>query len=197
MPLQNRVLATGDIVAASARGLFMGNRGILHDGNQALARARWKHKAWVTCVLKHRDWHRTVMSPGAYTELFFLDEAVALAAGHRPCAMCRHSDYTDYRAAAGMQGAAKDMDAKMHKERAEALTFRQKRHLAEADTLPDGAIIFDGVPKMVVGDALKPVTANGYGAPQPRIQGSVTVLTPVTSLAALNAGYKPVLHPTA
>ena len=84
MPLQNRVLATGEIVADPARGLFTGNRGILHDANKRLREARWRHKAWIICELVHNDWHRDVMTPGNYTELFFLDEAVALAAGHRP-----------------------------------------------------------------------------------------------------------------
>ncbi len=194
MPLQNRVLATGDIVAEPGRGRFMGNRGILHEDAQVLGRARWKHKAWVTCVLKHRDWHRKVMSPGAYTELFFLDEAVALAAGHRPCALCRHSDYVEYRAAAGLNGTAREMDAQMHTERAEARTFRQKRHQIQADSLPDGAVIFEGVPKLVWGNAVLPVKTDGYGAPEPRPNGEVTVLTPPTSLAALKGGYRPDLH---
>ena len=197
MPLQNRVLATGDIVAVPARGMFMGNRGILHDRAQRLGRARWKHKAWVTCVLKHRDWHRTVMSSGAYTELFFLDEAVALAAGHRPCALCRHKDYVDYRTAAGLTGPSKDMDAKMQAERGEPRSFRQRRHHSEANTLPNGTIIFQGTPKLIWGDWARPVYAEGYGKPETRPIGKVTVLTPPTSIQALSNGYRPVLHETA
>lgn len=197
MPLQNRVLATGDIVADPAKGMFMGNRGILHDNAQRLGRARWKHKAWVTCVLKHRDWHRKVMSPGAYTELFFLDEAVALAAGHRPCALCRHGDYVDYRAAAGLKGPSKDMDTKMQAERGEPRTFRQRHHQGEASALPNGTIIFDGTAKLIWGDQARPVFAGGYAKPEPRPKGRVTVLTPPTSVQALSNGYRPVLHGTA
>ena len=197
MPLQNRVLATGEIVADPARGVFMGNRGILHDDAQRLGRARWKHKAWVTCVLKHRDWHRKVMSPGAYTELFFLDEAVALAAGHRPCALCRHSDYVAYRTAAGFDGPSKQMDAQMHRERGEARTFRQKRHKNPANTLPNGAIILDGTAKLIWDDVARHVGAGGYGAAEPRPEGMVTVLTPPTSLKALSNGYRPKLHGSA
>lgn len=196
-PLQNRVLATGEIVADPARGMFMGNRGILHDGARRLGRARWKHRAWIICLLRHRDWHRTVMSPGKYTELFFLDEAVALAAGHRPCALCRHADYGAYRAAAGLTGRAAEMDARLHAERALPRRFGQRRHAALAEDLPDGAVLFDGAPKLVRGDAVREVFAGGYGAPERRPRGMVTVLTPETSLAALRGGYAPLLHGSA
>ncbi len=197
MTLQNRVLATGEIVADPARGMFMGNRGILHDAAQRLGRARWKHKAWVTCVLKHKDWHRAVMMPGAYTELFFLDEAVALAAGHRPCAMCRNGDYKAFRAAAGLTGSSKKMDARMHAERAVAGRFEQRRHRAEASTLPDGAIYLDGLPKLVLSDGVLAVGPGRYGAREKRPMSEVTVLTPPTSLAALRGGYVPRLHASA
>ena len=196
MPLQNRVLATGEIIASPARGLFMGNRGILHDETQSLGRKRWTHKAWVTCVLKHKDWHRAVMTPHRYTELFFLDEAVALAAGHRPCALCRRADYTAYRKAAGLLGSAKEMDATLHDERAEPRRFHQRRHEAEAASLPDGAIIMGKSPALIHGDALLPIAESGYLAPIPRPTGTVTVLTPPTSLRALRNGYQPKLHPS-
>ncbi|MEO6299829.1 MAG: hypothetical protein ABIO62_09385, partial [Paracoccaceae bacterium] len=88
MPLQNRVMPSGEIVADAAKGMFMGNRGCLHDDQQRL-KVPWRLKAWITCVLVFKDRNRVVMRPGHYTELFFLDEAVALAAGHRPCAECR------------------------------------------------------------------------------------------------------------
>ena len=192
-PLQNRVLATGEIVAHPARGRFMGNRGILHDDHQRLGRTRWKHKAWIICVLKWKDWHRKVMSPGAYTELFFLDEAVALAAGHRPCAMCRWGAYNSYRDAAGLTGRAAEMDARLHRERAIPRRFEQRRHEARAETLPDAAILFDGVPKLVWGDAVLPVRPDGYGAAERRPRGSVTLLTPPISVKALREGYAPVI----
>ncbi len=190
-PLQNRVLATGEIVAHPARGRFMGNRGILHDDHQRLGRPRWRHKAWVTCRLQWKDWHREVMSPGAYTELFFLDEAVALAAGHRPCALCRRADYLAYRAAAGLTESAPEMDAALHAERAVPRRFEQRRHLAEAKALPDGAILLDEVPKLVLDDAMFEVRPDGYGPALPRVSGQVTVLTPPMSRRALASGYVP------
>jgi cytochrome c5 len=196
MPLQNRVLATGEVIATHARGMFMGNRGVLHDERQRLGAARWKHKAWVTCVLKHKNWHRDVMTPGHYTELFFLDEAVALAAGHRPCAMCRHADYVSYRAAAGLTGTASEMDAQMHAERAVPRRFLQCRDVAELAEQPDGTIILDQVPKLVHGDALFPVSPKGYGKAERRTRGQVALLTPKTSRDALAAGYRPKYHPS-
>lgn len=192
-PLQNRVLATGEIVAHSARGRFMGNRGILHDATQTLGRSRWKHKAWVTCRLVWKDWHRPVMTAGAYTELFFLDEAVALAAGHRPCALCRNADYKAYRAAAEIAGPVGRMDAQLHAERAIPRRFEQRREAVDAATLPNGAIIFEGVPKLLLGDAMYPVRIDGYGAPERRASGDVMVLTPALSRHALAAGYRPEL----
>lgn len=198
MPLQNRVLATGEIIAHASRGMFMGNRGILHGDHHDLGRRRWSHKAWVTCVLKHKDWHRAVMTPHRYTELFFLDEAVALSAGHRPCALCRRADYTAYRQAAGLQGRAKEMDAQMHAERAIAQTYRQRRHEEDIAHLPDGAILMMDAPMLVLKDALCAVLPERYALPVRRPKaGTVTVLTPQTSLKALRAGYRPKLHVSA
>ncbi len=131
------------------------------------------------------------MTPGAYTELFFLDEAVALAAGHRPCALCRRADYLAYRAAAGLTGSAAEMDAVLHAERAVPRRFEQRRHLAEAKALPDGTILLDGVPKLVLGDATFEVRPDGYGPALPRVSGQVTVLTPPMSRRALAGGYVP------
>ncbi len=198
MPLQNRVLATGDIVAHPARGLFMGNRGILHDQNRRLGAARWRHKAWIICVLAHKDWHRDVMTPGQYTELFFLDEAVALAAGHRPCKLCRRAAYLAYTAAAGHRGSAPALDARLHAERAIPRRFGQRRHQADLASLPDGAIILvEETPHLVLGRTLRPASPQGYGPPRPRpTSGPVTLLTPPTSVAALEGGYAPELHPT-
>ncbi|MEM6386892.1 MAG: hypothetical protein AAF718_11730 [Pseudomonadota bacterium] len=192
-PLQNRVLATGEIVAHTARGRFMGNRGILHDDAQRLGKARWRHKAWVTCVLSWKDWHREVMTPGTYTELFFLDEAVALAAGHRPCGLCRHGDYNAYRDAANLSGPVGEMDRVLHDQRAIPRRFEQRRMRAEASVLPDGAIILDQKPKLIWQDALYPVGPDGYGEAEPRVAGEVTVLTPALSLDALAGGYRPSL----
>ncbi len=95
MPRQNRVTPFGEIIATSERGTFMGNRGILHDPDGRVRR-KWVLKNWLVCVLEFRGRKRTVMTPNRYTELFFLDEATALAAGHRPCAECRHARFIDF-----------------------------------------------------------------------------------------------------
>lgn len=190
-PLQNRVLATGEIVAIPARGAYMGNRGILHDDQQRLGRSRWQHKAWIICRLVWKDWHRQVMTPNAYTELFFWDEAVALAAGHRPCALCRRKAYNAYRESAGLTGTAAEMDAQLHKERAIPRQARQRRHNMNAADLPDGAIILDGLPQLIWGKNAYPIRGDGYAAAVARPTGNCQVLTPPISLAALNSGYKP------
>jgi len=96
MPLQNRVTPFGEIIAIPACGTFMGNRRILHDGDKKLGSARWRTMAWITCALEFKERRRTVMGPGTYTELFFLDEAAACAAGHRTCAECRRSDFARF-----------------------------------------------------------------------------------------------------
>ncbi|MEM7043045.1 MAG: hypothetical protein AAF543_09570, partial [Pseudomonadota bacterium] len=99
MPLQNRVTPKGDVQALAERGLFMGNRGILHDTSRQLGTSRWRHPHWIICVLSFKGWHREVMQPNTWTELFFMDEATALAAGHRPCALCRRSAYNAFQEA--------------------------------------------------------------------------------------------------
>ncbi|MDG4649290.1 hypothetical protein P6F26_12615 [Roseibacterium sp. SDUM158017] len=201
MSLQNRVLPTGEIVADPARGTLMGNRGILHDADRRLGTPRWRHKAWICCVLSFKERKRRPMSPGRYTELFFLDEAVALAAGHRPCAECRRAGFeafrTAWRGATGQAARAADIDAALHPAR---VTRRraQVRHEAEAAALPDGAFVLmpDG-PCLVAGDCLLPHAPNGYGPARARPTGRVTVLTPAPVVAALAAGYRPELHPSA
>ncbi|MFC6687843.1 hypothetical protein [Jhaorihella thermophila] len=191
MPLQNRVLPTGEIVAHRARGLFMGNRGILHDDNGQLTHRRWRHKAWVTCALSFKGRRRHLMTPGRYTELFFHDEAVAFAAGHRPCAECRRADYTAFRTAAGIAGPVTAFDDRLHAARAVPRVWGQRRHRADLADLPDGAFILveDG-PHLVLGDALLPFAPDGYGPPRPRGQGTVTVLTPEPLFDALRGGYR-------
>ena len=198
LPLRNRVTATGEIVAHPARGMFMGNRGVLHDDKRELGHAVWKHKAWITCTLVWKDWKRVPMTPGAYTELFFLDEAVALAAGHRPCALCRRPSYNAYLAAIEHAGMASDLDRRLHRERAIPRRFEQRRHKSAIATLPDGAMILTDAPYLVSGNTLRPVTPEGYGAPRERpVDGYVSVLTPETSIIALKRGYRPKLHVSA
>jgi len=209
MPLQNRVTPTGDIIAAPARGLFMGNRGILHDDDGRVGRARWRHSHWIVCVLAFKGRRRSVMQPHRYTELFFLDEAVALAAGHRPCAECRRDRFRAFLAAwakgTGHDGAAPDaaaLDAMLHVARVDPRSRRQATWPARLANLPDGTFIRQGdggnIPRLVIGDALYGWTPAGYRDPVSRSQETiVTVLTPRPTVAALAGGYVPELHPTA
>ncbi|WP_227269413.1 hypothetical protein [Roseobacter weihaiensis] len=192
MPLQNRVQPTGEIITHPARGRFMGNRGILHDDTQTLGRARWRHKAWVTCVLSFKGRKRRLMTPHRYTELFFLDEAVAFAAGHRPCGECRRADYNRFRIAAEITSSIKLFDADLHLHRVQTRPLRQRRMRAQIDDLPDGAFVLDehGAPALICHDALWPFAPEGYGAARIRPKGmEVTVLTPAPLVAALRGGY--------
>ncbi|WP_270730706.1 hypothetical protein [Shimia sp. Alg240-R146] len=196
MPRQNRVQPTGEIIATPTRGGFLGNRGVLHDdtahAHGQLTHRRWRHKAWVCCVLDFKNRRRKLMTPNRYTELFFFDEAVALAAGHRPCAECRRADYTAFLAAAGHSGKVADFDKGLHSARAIPRLFGQRRHTAEANTLPDGSFILTGSkPALLWQDALHPFTPTGYASPIAKPSGGVTVLTPEPTLAAINAGYIP------
>ncbi|QMU57510.1 MAG: hypothetical protein GKR98_04425 [Boseongicola sp.] len=198
MPHQNRVLSTSEIIRHPARGLFMGNRGILHDEHQQIGKPRWRHKAWIICNLTHKDWHREIMQPGNYTELFFLDEAVALAAGHRPCALCRRSAYNDFLTAADHIDPVRHFDDHLHNARAIPRKFTQRRHTTSITDLPDYTIIFENAPKLILGNHLREVRPDGYGPPKPRPRsGSVTVLTPEPTIKALRNGYRPMLHPSA
>ncbi len=194
MPLQNRVQPTGEIVAIPQRGRFMGNRGILHIEQGKLGPARWRHKAWVCCVLSFKGRKRAVMTPGSYTELFFFDEAVALAAGHRPCAECRRADYNRFCAALEITPPISAFDADLHKARAIPRIYGQRRHTTPLQNLPEGAFILSdtGNPQLVLRDRLVPFSQQGYGPGVTRPKrGDVTVLTPPPLIAALNAGYVP------
>jgi len=180
----------------------MGNRGILHDAAGRLGHPRWRHPHWIACRLQFRGRHRVVMSPGAWTELFFLDEAVALAAGHRPCAECRRQDYIRFldawRSAAGTRPRAAEIDRALHAARLVPGTRRQAAHLAPAPGLPDGSFVRLGAtPHLVTAGALRPFAPEGYGPPAPLPAGEVEVLTPVPIVAVLRAGYRPELHPSA
>lgn len=199
MPLQNRVTPTGEIVAVDARGGFMGNRGILHDGNRRLGVSRWKHKAWIICSLSFRGRHRVPMTPGTYTELFFHDEAVAIAAGHRPCFECRRQDFYKWQAAwrdgngTGDLPRAPAMDAHLHRERVEPYSRRQKVWQATLTDLPDGTFLSHaGQPCLWRDRQVLPWTHRGYGDAVPLSpRETVTVLTPPSSVGALRGGYRP------
>jgi hypothetical protein len=194
MPERNRVTPYGEIiVAATERGRFMGNRGSLHKGHE-IVRA-WNGKRWITCVLEYRGWKApTWEDEGRYTALFFHDEAVAFAAGHRPCALCRRADYERYRdaweAALGERLGADDMDTRLHRDR---LDGRRKRlHPMQWHDLPDGAFVdLDGTPALVTGSHVRPwAPGDGYGPPIVRpASGVATVITPAANVAVLLAGY--------
>jgi len=204
-PLQNRVTPTGEIVAVPARGLLMGNRGCLHGPDRQLGTARWRSKLWICCVLDWRGRQRDPMPPGRWTALFFLDEATALAAGHRPCGYCRRPAYLSYagawRVARGLAGPprAGEMDAQLHAERVESRSRRQRTGRALAGTLPDGVMIrHAGGPGLLIGGRVLPWSFAGYQAPVAlRQDATVEVLTPASSVAAIAAGYRPILHPSA
>jgi hypothetical protein len=203
MPLQNRVTPSGDIVSTPHRGLFTGNRGIIHDpATKTLLNKRWSNPAWLTCVCEFRGRRREVMGGRSWTELFFLDEATAFAAGHRPCFYCRRDDANRFRVAweAGNRVTdvlAPEMDAALHRER---LDRRKKRLHAlpmPLKELPDGAMVQHAAESylMLQGRPLLWSLA-GYRATHGAIEGAL-LLTPPSTLRAFSAGYQPVLHPSA
>jgi hypothetical protein len=188
MPQQNRVTPHGDIVAFARKGQFMGNRGCLHVDHDIVR--PWNGKRWITCVLEFRGWVAPQWQRGRWTALFFDDEAVALAAGHRPCALCRRGDYVRYCEAIGMKGADA-IDARLHVERLDGR--RKRRHAMPWRDLPDGTFVEDdGRPALVFGPHLYPWSVDGsqaYGRPSDRPPaGDATVITPVTSVLALQGG---------
>jgi hypothetical protein len=207
-PLQNRVTPFGEIVAAVGRGELMGNRGgRFHErGGWGLGDRRWVSRQWICCVLEvpgrpEQNARRAWDHPIRYTELFFLDEPTALAAGHRPCFECRRRAAEAFRGAlASAEGqpplAAPELDRRLHAERLDGRAKRLRR--ARADDLPEGAaIVLDGAAHMLRGEAALPWTPSGYAAPRARPRGEIDVLTPPTSLAALRGGYQPIWHPSA
>ena len=198
LPRRNRVLPTGEIVAHPARGTLMGNRGCLHDAAGRINRP-FVGRRWIACVLAFKGRRRALMQPGRYTELFFLDEATALSAGHRPCAECRRADYDRFRdawaAAFGQRPGADAMDRVLHEARIDRTTRRQALHTAAVDSLPDGAFIaIDGIPHLVARAAAHPFSPAGYGSARPLPAGRADVLTPKPILRVLLAGYVASCH---
>jgi hypothetical protein len=194
--MQNRVTPLGDIVAIELRGAWLGNRGILHEGRSVVRFHR--SQLWIVCALQHRGWRLPQWQPGHFTVLFFHDEAVALAAGHRPCALCRRTAYEDYRRAwaAGLDTAvppAKEIDRRLHGERLVRGTHRRRLHRASWPALPAGTfVVLDGRPVLVLDDTVVPWTVEGYGRRRARpARGPVEVVTPPSTVAALTAGYRP------
>ncbi|UVK54653.1 hypothetical protein DBIPINDM_001092 [Mesorhizobium sp. AR02] len=207
MPLQNRVDPFGAIHAVPERGLFTGNRGIIHDPEtKTLLRKRWALQAWIICVCQFRDVRREPMGrnrPGGkagWTELFFLDEVTALAAGHRPCFFCQRERAKDFvgrfgEAFAIVEPRAPQVDKKLHKERLASGGQTVKLDSASLATLPDGTMIAAGSRPYALRDgAALPWSFGGYG---PAIGldahelADPFMITPPTSVAVLGAGYRP------
>jgi hypothetical protein len=206
MSLQNRVTPLGELVAEPARGLVYGNRGCLHDETGRIRR-RYNGKRWIACRLEFRGWQRgPLLQPGRFTELFFLDEATAFAAGHRPCALCRREDYNRFVGIWGRlhpgQTGADAIDAQLHLERVSPETRAQIHHAADLAELPSGAFVLqEGAPFLVLDSHLLRWTAAGYVAREPRSgQRRATLITPPSLVAVLRTGWSPVvplLHPSA
>jgi hypothetical protein len=203
MPLQNRVTPEGDIITTPARGTMMGNRGgAFHTPERRLGPRRWRTKAWICCVLQFKGRHRAVMQPNRYTELFFLDEATALAAGHRPCFECRRQDALRFaeawRLGHGLQTRprAAEMDVVLHPQRIDK--ERRSARLRSVAGLPDGAFVrWRHAAHLVVRGNLLAWTLEGYVPSESPPHVEVEIITPPAIVAALSAGYRPMLHPTA
>ncbi len=208
MPRRNRATPLGDVIADPSRGLVYANRGVLVDARGEIRR-RWGVRRWIACRLQFKGRRRRpLMAPGRYTELFFLDEATAFAAGHRPCGECRFEDYRRFSAIwqrlhPGQVGADA-MDEQLHAERVDPESGGQRRHPMAFGDVPDGTfVLLDDRPWLVLGDELLEWTPAGYAAerrPRPR-SGTTLVLTPPSLVEVLRAGWDasavPLIHPTA
>ena len=201
MPIQNRVDPWGNILAVSARGTFLGNRGILHNEKQQIVKP-YQHQSWVTCRLKFKNRKRKIMSPGAYTELFFLDEATAFAAGHRPCGECRRERYSQFKdlwVRANLKNQANDIkisviNRTMHKER---INKRVKvTYKAYIKDLPDGTIFsYNGSAYLVFNDKIYLWSFEGYRLPDTiNFADKVDVLTPQSIVNIFKMGFLPGVH---
>lgn len=204
MPYQNRVTPRGEIIfSASKSGTLMGNRGRLHNADKQIIRQS-KTKSWVACLLQFKDYKRPeLMAADSYTELFFLDEATAMAAGHRPCATCQNQRYKSFKAAwfrsQGLAEAAVSvMDEQLHGERM-AADGGKVTHVEPINALPDGTFIErDGESYLIVSGKLLHWSPDGYlDAQAAPSTGDAVVLTPKSIVAALRQGYAPALHPSA
>jgi hypothetical protein len=200
MPFQNRVTPFGEIVALPGRGLVLGNRGILHADAKNIVRYS-QVRRWIACRLAYKGIRRTIMRPHSWTELFFLDEATAFSAGHRPCAECRREDYRRFRdlwvELHGTPAGADDIDRRLHDER---LAGRRTKRTYRADlsVIPDGTYVaVEDRAWLVLGDGLFAWSSAGYTHRQPRpARREVDVLTPASIVAVLAAGYGAAVHPS-
>ena len=205
MPRQNRVTPYGELIAVPDRGMFWGNRGPLLDREGRLVRYS-RGQAWVICVLSFKGRRRQQWAPGRLTELYFLDEATGLAAGHRPCGECRYREYQAFKHAwprdagspADAAPGAPEIDARLHADRI-AGTGQRRTYRAPLAGLPSGTMVdIGGEPWLVHDGRLLAWTPGGYRQrPVEAPGGPVTVITPRATVAVLAAGYRPVLHPSA
>jgi hypothetical protein len=203
MPLQNRVTPFGEIVAVPERGTLTGNRGIIHDpATRRLLGKRWATKAWITCRCDYKGIRRAVMATRSWTELFFLDEATALAAGHRPCFLCRREAAQAFQRAwtvgnGGPRPTAPQIDAVLHRERLQGRVKRIHALAHGSADLPDGTMIAvrDQAWLMVAGRPLLWLPG-GYRRVSAPLDAD-GLITPPSTVAALRAGYRPLLHPSA
>lgn len=200
MPLQNRVDPFSALTAVPARGTLTGNRGCLHDADRRIRPGRtWRSRRWISCRLNWKGVRRVVMTPGRWTELFFIDEPTALAAGHRPCAYCRRGAFERFRAAliegnAGRIAATPGVDEIDRLLHADRLTpaGTQRRYPAAPTELPEGAMFeHQGQAWLRRGEGAAAWSPEGYGASTPLPEAAVAVLTPLCLVQALRAGYRP------
>jgi len=202
MPLQNRVTPFGEIVAIAQRGMLTGNRGIIHDPRtRTLLSRRWTTKAWITCLCDYKGIRRAVMGGRSWTELFFLDEATALAAGHRPCFLCRRQAAEAFRAAwtignGGRPPRAPEMDEVLHGERLENGRKRLHALPVPIDRLPDGAMVTAARASFLISDGRALQWTEAAYVEHHAALRDARLLTPPSTLRALGAGYRPVLHPS-
>lgn len=212
MPLQNRVNPYGQLVATAARGTLMGNRGCLHDQGDH-PRRQYAVRRWIICVFDFKGRQRQPMPPGQYTSLFFLDEATALAAGHRPCAECQRERFNEFcrhwgainaESTGGSAPSADAIDATLHAERISAHFYQRDKvkqtYTEQLEHLPDGTMVeldASGKPFLVLGNTLFPWSFEGYGQPIARPATTVKVITPRSTVRTIAQGYAPMLHASA
>jgi hypothetical protein len=198
MPLQNRVTPFGQLIATPARGLVYGNRGCLHD-DEGRIRRRYAVKRWISCRLRFKGWHRSpLLQAGRFTELFFLDEATAFAAGHRPCALCRREDYVRFteiwQDLHPNEVGADAMDARLHEERVDPRTRGQRRHPLPDGPMPDGTFLAAGSDAFLLLDgSLLRWTPFGYETTRARRKDDLELITPPSSVEVLRRGWDPVV----
>ena len=202
-PLQNRVTPFGDVVAISQRGLYIGNRGIIRDAaTKTLLGRRWTTKAWLVCVLDYKGRRRELMGGRSWTELFFLDEATALSAGHRPCFYCRRDDAERFRAAWGQGNGvadvlAPDVDAVLHRERLDRGRKRLHPLPVPWQGLPDGTMVQTEGENFLIAQGRALLWSPAGYRRAGDVLANAMLLTPPSTLRALSAGYLPVLHSSA